>query len=236
MLSDDRNDILNPPDIFAQLSKRERARVEQRAVQRQLAAGDSLFRQGAPHRGIYIVTEGLVRVFYTAPSGREVTLGYWSAGHFAGGPEVFGRGRHIWSGEAAVPTTVLFLRGKDLHELVYAIPGLAVGVIEGLIFKGKCYSAMCCILGTRSVVDRLLLLLQLLADLYGEPTADGVRIARGFTHESLASLVGATRQWVTMTMRRLEQQGVLRRAEDGLVLRHGFASATANWNSSGHGN
>jgi hypothetical protein len=105
------------------------------------------------------------------------------------------------------------------YRSVRTIPNLAVGVIEGLAFKGRCYSALCRILGTHSVTDRLLLLLRLLADLHGEPHAMGVRITHSFTHAKLAALVGATRQWVTITLRRLESQGLLVRSEGGLVLR-----------------
>ncbi len=35
-------------------------------------------------------------------------------------------------------------------------------------------------------------------------------IDRFFSHEDLATMVGATRQWITMTLSRLQKQGVIR--------------------------
>lgn len=227
MLSDEFREVLSPPDLFGLLSPAERREVERYAIRRRFRVREAMFRQDEAHRGIFIITVGLVRVFYVGPSGREITLGYWSAGHFAGGPEIFGRGTHLWSGEASEPTEALFLAGPQLAALVRRIPNVAVGVIEGLIFKGRCYSILCRILGTRSVTERLGLLLLLLADLHGRPHPQGTRISRTFTHENMAALVGATRQWVTTTLRRFEKQGLMSRTDDALILHPQFARTLA---------
>ena len=58
---------------------------------------DLLFRQGEEHRGILVLRQGVVRSFYQAPSGREITLAHWAPGNFVGGPEIFGGGVHVWS-------------------------------------------------------------------------------------------------------------------------------------------
>ena len=98
-------------------------------------------------------------MFYSSPSGREITLAYWNPGNFIGGPVVFDTGIHVWSGVAASDSTVFVLRGRVLRELVARIPALAIGIIEGLSFKGQCYSALAQMLGTRSVTERLMHLL-----------------------------------------------------------------------------
>ncbi|MER8428387.1 cyclic nucleotide-binding domain-containing protein [Mesorhizobium sp. M1403] len=73
------------------------------------ATGQAIFTQGDRHGGIFIIESGKVHVFYTAPSGREITLAYWTAGHFIGGPEMTGGGIHIWSGEALSECRMLFI-------------------------------------------------------------------------------------------------------------------------------
>ena len=98
----------------------------------------------------------------------------------------------------------------ELKRLVVQMPELGIGVIEGLVFKGKCYSALAQMLGTRSVTERLSLLLNSLCELYGIEEADGIFIGAAVTHEDLAHMVGATRQWVTMTLKRFQDQGVVR--------------------------
>ena len=176
---------------------------------RVLDRGQTLFSQDTPHEGIHLIESGRIRVFYNAPSGREITLAYWYPGNFVGGPDIFGTGVHLWSGVATSSSSVVQLPGKALRNLVMRIPALGIGLIEGLAFKGKCYSALVQMLGTRSVTERLAHLLLHLVDAYGIREPDGVLVGAAFTHADLAHVVGATRQWVTISLRRLQEQGIV---------------------------
>jgi CRP/FNR family transcriptional regulator, cyclic AMP receptor protein len=198
-----------PAPLLQGLSEPERALVLSHGQTRVLNRGQTLFSQGTLHDGIYLIATGRIRVFYMAPSGREITLAYWLPGNFVGGPEIFGGGIHQWSGIATCNSSVVHLPGKSLRLLVQKIPNLGIGLIEGLTFKGKCYSALAQMLGTRSVTERLAHLLLHLVEAYGVKDRDGILISAGFTHADLAHMVGATRQWVTISLKRLQDQGVL---------------------------
>ena len=101
------------------------------------------------------------------------------------------------------------LPGKELRALATEIPNLAIGLIEGLTFKGKCYSALAQMLGTRSITQRLAHLLLHLMNLYGVQDPDGIVIAAAFTHADLAHMVGATRQWVTISLKRMQEKQIV---------------------------
>jgi CRP/FNR family transcriptional regulator, cyclic AMP receptor protein len=74
-------------------------------------------------------------------------------------------------------------------------------------------------LGTRSITERLAHLLLHLADLYGVNDADGILIGAAFTHADLAHMVGATRQWVTISLKRLQEKDVVRTHKSRIVVR-----------------
>ena len=207
-----------PAPLFQELSEREQKEVLAQGTRRVIRRRQTLFAQGTPHDGIYLIQTGRMRVFYIAPSGREMTLSYWHPGNFVGGPEVFGSGLHLWSGAAMTDCSIVHFPGKILRRLVLQIPGLAIGVIEGLAFKGKCYSALAQMLGTRSVTERLAHLLLHLADSYGVREQDGVVISAALTHADIAHMVGATRQWVTISLKRFEEQGILASAKSKIVI------------------
>lgn len=171
--------------------------------------GQNLFFQGDKHKGVWIVESGRMRSYYTGPSGREITLAYWTPGHFVGGPEVFGGGLHIWSGDSMEKTELLFLSGATMKRLVREIPDIAIAVIDGLVYKGKCYSALIQMLGTRSVSERLEQLLVILASAQGIHENDEIIIERTITFEQIASIVGATRQWVTQSFEKLQNRGIV---------------------------
>jgi CRP-like cAMP-binding protein len=196
-------------DLFAGLSEEEHAHALQMGLRRALRGGEALFRQGEAHRGIFVILSGAVRVFYTAPSGREITLAYWSPGNFVGGPELFETGVNMWSGSAVRPSEVLVLRGDRVRQLMASSRRFTVNLVEALVEKGKCYSALIHMLGTRSVTERLAELLLTIASFDGRPTPGGLLLGRTLTQEELARMVGATRQWVSTMLERFRTQKLI---------------------------
>jgi CRP-like cAMP-binding protein len=198
------------PYIFSRLTPSQRSKVVARGTHHRLSRGETLFAQGERHKGVYLIEIGLIRTFYTSPAGREITLAYWQPGNIVGTPQVLDTSIHMWSGIAAAETSVLAFRGQQLLELMEKIPSLAIGIVEALEFKGKCLSALVQMLGTRSVAERLGMLLYNLAELHGVQENGGLAIGQPFTHEVLAQMVGASRQWVTMTLDRFQRDGIIR--------------------------
>jgi CRP/FNR family transcriptional regulator, cyclic AMP receptor protein len=179
----------------------------------------TIFTQGHKQVGIYLILSGGVRVFYAAPSGREITRAYWFAGNFIGGPHVFGEMPHMWSAIAMRDTSLLMLPCATLHSLCLRIPNVAIGLIEAMGFKGRCYSAMAQMLGTRTAGERMTQVLLLLAEMYGQRSECGTAVSVPITHEEIAHMVGATRQWVTIGLKRLQAQGVIEVSRGHLLIR-----------------
>src|SRR3954462_4758524 len=219
LLTENQQWIGGPPPLMDKLTLRQRELVLKQGRRKVLNRGQTLFSQGARHDGIFLIESGRIRVFYTSPLGREITLAYWHAGNFVGGPEPFGGGTHQWSGVASTNCSVVQLPGRELRALAMEIPNLAIGLIEGLTFKGKCYSALAQMLGTRSITERLAHLLLHLPQLYRVKDPDGILIGAAFTHADLAHMVGATRQWVTISLKRLHEKNVLIVRKSKIIVR-----------------
>jgi CRP/FNR family transcriptional regulator, cyclic AMP receptor protein len=206
-------------NFFAKLSANERARIASVSILQSFAEGEAVFVQDGRHDGIFIILSGQVRVYYTGPSGREITLAYWSPGNFIGGPDIFGGSRHMWSGQAEEATQVLHVPGRNLRELAEQHPWIALALIDAMAEKGKCFSAVIQMLGTRSAAERLAQLLVLMADLGGRRVAEGVMIGRKLTQEELAKMVGSTRQWVSATLDRFREAGLIEVTQQSIVIR-----------------
>lgn len=196
-------------NFLARLSPREWVILRRIGIGIWIDAGDNVCFQGNEHKGIWLIEQGIVRTYYTAPSRRQITLAYWSAGHFVGGPEIFGGGQHVWSAEVIQQCRMLFLPADKIRHLILTQPSFALCLIEGLVAKGKCYSALVQMLGTRSLVERLMQLLIILAGNYGRQHGIRIVIERKLTHDQIASIVGATRQWVTRALSKLQKRGVI---------------------------
>lgn len=204
--------------FLEQLSPHARNVMRRKGRSITIDADEHIFLQGDLHTGIWLIEEGLIRTFYAAPSGRQITLAYWPAGHFVGGPDVFGGGEHVWSAEVAQKSRLLYLSAAVIRDLIQTQPSFALGMIEGLSARGRCYSALIQMLGTRSVVERLSQLLIILAENYGRRDRNRLVIERRLTHDQIATIVGSTRQWVTMTLDRLQNKGIISMARQTIVV------------------
>ncbi|MGX9389447.1 Crp/Fnr family transcriptional regulator [Nitrobacteraceae bacterium UC4446_H13] len=196
-------------DLMCGLTAAERETVMAFGRHRRFLMGDQVFSQGEPHAGIMIILEGEVRSYYVAPSGREITLAYWTTGHFVGGPEIFGGGAHIWSGEATKDCQVLFLASDVLREAILRIPQFALNVVEALVFKAACFSSLLQFVGTRPAGKTLAHLLLILAGEQSASDNEEVVLDQRYTQEELAKMVGATRQWVATTLARMKRDRLL---------------------------
>lgn len=205
-------------NFLARLSPDEWQVLRRNGNQIVVDVGNRVFLQGDEHKGIWLIEEGIVRTFYAAPSGRQITLAYWTPGHFVGGPEVFGGGEHVWSADVTQKCRLLYLPAPAIRSLVLGQPSFALCLIEGLVAKGKCYSALAQMLGTRSVVERLSHLLVILAETYGRREGNRLRIDRKLTHDQIATIVGSTRQWVTMTLDKFQKKGTISMARQSIVI------------------
>ncbi len=208
-LSDLFSEIDEGANFLNRLPKEEVAKNRKAGIPRKFREKDQVFFQGEEHKGIWLIEQGSVRTFYVGPTGREITLALWTSGHFVGGPEIFGGGEHVWSGEIQEDAELLFLSSGGLRKLIEEVPNFAVCIINGLVAKGKCYSALVQMLATRSVNERLAQLLIIFADTHGRQDGDTLLIDKKITHDQLANIVGSTRQWVTTTLDKFQKQGVI---------------------------
>lgn len=198
------------PGLLDGLGKADCSRLHAIGRKKVLEPGQLVWRQGDQQTGIYLIGSGRIRSYYAAPSGREVTLAYWFAGNFVGGPDLFGTGPHMWTSVAIERSELTFLPGLALRRLALESPSIAVALLDALAFKARCYSAMAQMLGTRSVTERLHRLLIFLSHIYGVKRGREIAIGTPFTHADLANLIGSTRQWVTVQLTRLQEERIIR--------------------------
>jgi CRP-like cAMP-binding protein len=212
--------LLGRPQSFVErLPPHDRECVRRIGTTRQLARSETLFLQGQHQDGIVVVESGLIRSFYTAPSGRQITLAYWHPGNFVGGPHLFG-GVCMWGAIAARKSIVTHLPATALRELAREIPDLALELIDALAFKARCYSSLAQMLGTRSLFERLVHVLMHLATTHGMAERDGqISVAVAFSHAEIANLIGSTRQWVTISLNRLQKRGIISQRRGMMVIR-----------------
>lgn len=118
-------DVPDPrdPQLFPQLTARQRAHVARFAERVALAPGELLFDQGQRDAPFYVLEEGSVDFFYRRPDG-DHTICRGIAGSFAGDIAVFTGEPCVVGCVAAEPVVALRLDRPRLRELVAQSPDL----------------------------------------------------------------------------------------------------------------
>jgi CRP/FNR family cyclic AMP-dependent transcriptional regulator len=206
-------------NLFDLLTQEQRDALLEIGERRTFEVDQPLFEQGDPHDGIYLIETGRVSSYYLAPSGRQITLAYWFPGNLVGALSVFGGGSRMWGSSAVERSETTFLPGPELRRAALRSAEIAVALIEVLSFKARCYSTMAQMVGTRSATERLEHLLVFLARTYGVKEHGGIAITVSLNQAELASLIGSSRQWVTMQLARLQRDGIIRYNRGMIVVR-----------------
>ena len=143
-----RGSPIRQPNLLAKLLALDpttRARI---IKAREYPAGEMLFQQNDRRKSLYVIKSGTVRAFYTAPSGREITLAYWQAGDLLGADRLYEGGIFRWSCQTIDPTEAYAILETDMRTLVADVPELAVAIVEALSFKVQWLSSLVQVLGT----------------------------------------------------------------------------------------
>jgi CRP-like cAMP-binding protein len=112
------------------------------------------------------------------------------------------------SWEVLEPTTLVVLAPPVARALA-RWPAISSHLVARGVNRSRASTAAAAIASIVGVEERLLILLWHLAERWGEPTKEGIRIPIGLPHRLLAELVGARRPSVTTALTNLQEEGRL---------------------------
>jgi CRP/FNR family transcriptional regulator len=193
--------FLSQVDYFQGLPEAALARLTALAIEVRLTPGQTLFVQGEPCAGLYLVRRGRIRIYRAAPDGREQVLRVARPGESFAEVPVFDGGTAPASAEAMELSTVYLLPTTSLITLVGSSPEIALGVLRVFAQRLRHLTMLVEDLSFRHVTSRVAkLLLQRAVD---EPDAPRL------TQQEMAAMIGTAREVVARSLRSLEQQGAI---------------------------
>jgi CRP-like cAMP-binding protein len=160
---------------------------------------------------LVLILDGLVRVYRTSRTGREVTLRYARRGDILGLPSVVAEVSPA-AAQAVVPTRVLAMSAQTLRSRAQRDSQLAWAMAEemaGSLFNIQERLAHNVFAPVRSRVARYLL---------DVATPVGADLVAAASYEDIAGAIGTVREVVARTLAALRDEGLTRRTEAGIAL------------------
>jgi CRP/FNR family transcriptional regulator len=219
-------ETLKKVPLFAGLTERELAFLAGRAVPLHAKAGELLFSEGEPCKGLYVIESGAVKIFKTSASGREQVLTIEGPGQSIAELPVFDGGNYPASTAAVEDATLLFVGKRDFQALCLEHPEVALKVLKVVGVRLRRLVDIIEELSFTTVRHRLAALLLRLAKRKGVRTARGTEFTITTSNQELASHIGTVRELVSRNLSRFQAEGVIK-LEGKTVIVHNMAALEA---------
>jgi len=210
--------LLGTTPIFRKIPAEDRARLLPHTRIQDYRRGEQIFSEGSPSDRFYLIASGRVKVFKTAPSGKDVILEIFGVGDPLGAVAVYEGWPFPASAVALDDTTCLTITRSVFFDLLEAHPTLVRGLLLGLTHRLVELTNRLTELTGGRVEPRLARVFLKLAGDVGKPGEGGTFIPTPLSRQELADLTGTTIETAIRIMSRWGKQGIVLTKKEGFVL------------------
>lgn len=192
-------------ELFEGLDERQRRTLEENARVKGVAKNVVIINEGDETDSLYVVLAGSVKVFLTDDQGHELIVSMNGAGSFFGELALLGHDRRSASVMSIEPSRFAVIPGAIFLEYMGRYPRLAMNMAENLAHRLKVTTESVRSFALFGAYQRLTDLLRRLAE-----ERDGRRVIGELpTQQTLASMIGSSRETVNRILKDLATGGYL---------------------------
>ena len=198
-------DFLASVPMFSGLQRDELLKFAELTRERTYPKGSVILFQGDPGDSLYVLRQGRAKVVLIGEDGREVILGVLEPGGHFGELALIDdqpRSAHVIAME---DSQLLILRREDFRRRVEANPSVAWALLTELSRRLRRADQK---IGGLVLLDVPGRISRLLLDLSSE--TDNGTIEKPLTHQTIAQMIGASRETVSRAMKEFQQDGLIR--------------------------
>ena len=202
-------DALADSDVFGALADDELDRLVAYGRRIRHPAGRVIFQKGDPGDSLMVVLSGRIKIGTLSPDGREAVLGFIEPCRSFGEIALLDGKPRSADATAVTPVELFVLHRADVMSFIERHPGIALRIIGMLCAKLRRTTEMVEDHVLRQMEGRIARALLRLADDYGRPCAEGVRIELRLSQRELGGIVGLARENVNRQLATWRGRGFL---------------------------
>lgn len=191
--------------LFGGLPEEQLEAMVRIAVEKKFAKGESIFHEGDPGNGFYMVAEGKVKIFKMSWAGKEQILHIFGPGEPFGEVPVFHGAPFPASAETLAKSVLLFFPREEFIALVQGNPSLALNMLAVLSLRLRRFVDQIENLSLKEVPARLAGYLLYLLEEQGGQNSVELEISKG----QLASLLGTIPETLSRIFAKMSEEGVI---------------------------
>ena len=209
MTVEENGQLLSNSSLFSGLDPKTLAYLGERAVRRSFEKGRTIFYQGDLGDTLYVVADGLVKVWVSSGDGEEMVMATLRRPDAFGElSAVDGHGRSA-SATALEPSVLVSLDRTTLLDSVHRNPAVADSMLRALGSLARRITEQASDLVFLDLAGRVAKCLVHLAERDGRADGGVTILELPLTQTELAEMVGGSRQSVNQILRTFETRGFL---------------------------
>lgn len=180
--------------------------------------GEFIIRPGDTPSGIFFIESGTVKAYDITKYGEENLLAIRKSGEIF--PLIWtitGKGRQIIY-EALAATTVWRVKREIFMDAIQQRPDIVFPMLDIILEMYRIHSERILNLEYRSVRERLISFLIIMAGRFGKETPNGVIIDVPLRHQDIASSINSSRETTSREMVALERKNLLSNSQAFITL------------------
>jgi CRP/FNR family transcriptional regulator, nitrogen oxide reductase regulator len=196
--------------VFAALDDDERRALSALVKEKRLVQDENIFWEGDPADWFYIISEGKVRIFKSASSGKEVTLSFFGPGEIFGEVAVLENKSYPASAQAISVTRLIGIKKSDFWDYLLKHPSIALKIIN--VLSGRLREAQSRLrdMAGERVEQRLARILLMLSVKLGSTLP--------FTRQELSDMAGTTTETTIRVLSQWKELGVTRSLRGKIII------------------
>lgn len=208
-----------PAEFAGALGAADRAALTAAGRRRRIPAGGVLFVEGTRSDVVMVVLAGRVKVVTAAEDGTETVLAVRGPGALLGELAAIDDAPRSATVVALEPVEVLAVGLREFCAFLHAHPDAMWVLLRLVTARLRDADRKRAEFGGLDTLSRVAVRLLELAERFGEPVADGVRITVPLSQEELGSWVGASREAVAKALGTLRARGALTTSRRAVTVR-----------------
>lgn len=209
---------LKSDDYFCSFRETTTKMFESLKITHSYPKGTTIFMEGQPSNGVYILCQGRVKLSTCSKDGKVIILHIAEPGEVLGLSSAVTDSIHIATAEVIEPCQANYVNNKDFLDFLKHNADACLSAVKQL---GKNYNTaylQICSLGLSSTVADKLATLFLGWCKAAITSTDGIHLKISYTHEEIAEMIGTSRETVTRLLKDFKQQNLITRKGSELII------------------
>ncbi len=186
--------------------------------QHRYLARQTLYHEGTPALGLYVLCRGRIKVSWADGNGREQILRLVDPGGILGEEALLEGARYVGTARALEESLAAFVTREELLRLLRTHNEMGVNLLMHLTREIISIQANLTRVALTDARSRLAALLLELDRRYGQPGGEGIRLAVNLSRSELGAMVGLTPETVMRLLSEFREGGILRTERRALTL------------------